>query len=31
MVLSTDGEIPDEALARLRDTAGISDVHTVRT
>ena len=31
MVLSTDGEVPDEALGRLRDTAGISDVHTVRT
>jgi D-3-phosphoglycerate dehydrogenase len=31
MVLSTDGQIPDESLARLRDAAGISDVHTVRT
>jgi D-3-phosphoglycerate dehydrogenase len=31
MVLSTSGEIPDEALARLRDSVGISDVHTVRT
>jgi hypothetical protein len=31
MVLSTDGEVPDDALARLRDAAGISDVHTVRT
>ena len=31
MVLSTDGQIPDEALARLGAEAGISDVHTVRT
>jgi D-3-phosphoglycerate dehydrogenase len=31
MVLSTDGEVPDDALGRLRDAAGISDVHTVRT
>ena len=31
MVLSTDGEIPDESLTRLREAAGISDVHTVRT
>ena len=31
MVLSTDGEIPDGALGQLRETEGISDVHTVRT
>jgi len=31
MVLSTDGQVPDRALAQLRDAAGISDVHTVRT
>jgi len=31
MVLSTDGQVPDSALAQLRDAAGISDVHTVRT
>ena len=31
MVLSTDGQIPDDALHRLRDAEGISDVHTVRT
>jgi len=31
MVLSTDGAVPDEALARLRGEDGISDVHTVRT
>jgi D-3-phosphoglycerate dehydrogenase len=31
MVLSTDGQVPDDALTRLRDAPGISDVHTVRT
>jgi D-3-phosphoglycerate dehydrogenase len=31
MVLSTDGQIPDESLHKLRDADGISDVHTVRT
>ena len=31
MVLSTDGQVPDEALGQLRDAPGISDVHTVRT
>ena len=31
MVLSTDGQIPDAALLRLRDAPGISDVHTVRS
>src|SRR5450631_904030 len=29
MVLSTDQQIPEEALGRLRASAGISDVHTV--
>jgi hypothetical protein len=31
MVLTTDGQIPDGALASLREAPGISDVHTVRT
>jgi D-3-phosphoglycerate dehydrogenase len=31
MVLSTSAEVPDGALVKLRDSAGISDVHTVRT
>jgi D-3-phosphoglycerate dehydrogenase len=31
MVLSTDGQIPDDALQQLRAAEGISDVHTVRT
>ena len=31
MVLSTDGQIPDDALVELREAEGISDVHTVRT
>jgi len=31
MVLSTDQQIPDEALGRLRASAGISDVHTVES
>lgn len=31
MVLSTDGQIPDEALHQLREAEGISDVHTVRS
>jgi len=31
MVLTTDGQIPDGALASLRQAPGISDVHTVRT
>ena len=31
MVLSTDGQIPDEALHLLRGAEGISDVHTVRS
>jgi D-3-phosphoglycerate dehydrogenase len=31
MVLSTSARVPDEALSNLRDSAGISDVHTVRT
>ena len=31
MVLSTDGQVPDDALDRLRGRRGISDVHTVRT
>jgi len=30
MVLSTDGAIPDDSLNRLREAAGISDVHTVQ-
>jgi D-3-phosphoglycerate dehydrogenase / 2-oxoglutarate reductase len=29
MVLSTDRTVPGDALARLRDAAGISDVHTI--
>ncbi len=29
MVLSTDKTVPEDALARLRDAAGISDVHTI--
>ncbi len=29
MVLSTERTVPDDALARLRDAAGISDVHTI--
>jgi D-3-phosphoglycerate dehydrogenase / 2-oxoglutarate reductase len=31
MVLSTDQQIPEEALGRLRASAGISDVHTVES
>lgn len=31
MVLSTEGPVPDDALAHLRSAAGIDDVHTVRT
>ena len=31
MVLSTDGQVPDEALAHLRAAQGISDVHAVRS
>jgi len=31
MVLSTDGQVPEEALARLREAPGISDVHSVRS
>ena len=31
MVLSTDRMVPDDALARLRAAAGISDVHTVES
>ena len=31
MVLSTDRPVPQGALARLRETPGISDVHTVRS
>jgi D-3-phosphoglycerate dehydrogenase len=31
MVLSTDGVVPDEALERLRTSAGISDVHILRS
>jgi D-3-phosphoglycerate dehydrogenase len=31
MVLSTDRQVPDEALDRLRASAGISDVHTVES
>ena len=31
MVLSTDQQVPDEALAQLRAAAGISDVHTVES
>jgi len=31
MVLSTDQQVPDEALVKLRGTPGISDVHTIRS
>ena len=31
MVLSTDQQVPEEALVRLRASAGISDVHTVES
>ncbi|HEV3280034.1 MAG TPA: phosphoglycerate dehydrogenase [Acidimicrobiales bacterium] len=31
MVLSTDREVPDDALVKLRAAAGISDVHTVES
>jgi D-3-phosphoglycerate dehydrogenase len=31
MVLSTDQKVPDESLVQLRQTAGISDVHTVES
>jgi D-3-phosphoglycerate dehydrogenase len=31
MVLSTDGEVPDDALVNLRAAPGISDVHTVES
>jgi predicted regulator of amino acid metabolism with ACT domain len=31
MVLSTEREVPGDALEQLRATAGISDVHTVET
>jgi D-3-phosphoglycerate dehydrogenase / 2-oxoglutarate reductase len=31
MVLSTDGVVPDGALERLRTSAGISDVHILRS
>jgi hypothetical protein len=31
MVLSTEGKVPDEALALLQAAQGISDVHTVES
>ena len=31
MVLSTDRQVPDEALVLLRGAPGISDVHTVQS
>jgi D-3-phosphoglycerate dehydrogenase len=31
MVLSTDRQVPDDALSLLRNAAGISDVHTVES
>jgi len=31
MILSTDRPVPEDALERLRGSAGISDVHTVET
>jgi D-3-phosphoglycerate dehydrogenase len=31
MILSTDQQVPDEALQKLRGAAGISDVHTIRS
>ena len=31
MVLSTEGKVPDEALALLQAAEGISDVHTVES
>jgi hypothetical protein len=30
-VLSTDGVVPDGTLERLRGSAGISDVHILRS
>jgi D-3-phosphoglycerate dehydrogenase len=31
MVLSTDQKVPDDALAQLRGSPGISDVHTIES